>query len=305
MLNFKPVSIEDKEVINNFFFESTYRNCDFSFSNIFCWRHKYNTSFLIQDNFLFFHFYAGGKKSGYMMPLGKGDLKIALNILEKDAKDRNDDFRLFAVSKEMFNQIENIYPKKFEFCPNRNWFEYIYESESLIHLKGKKLQSKRNHINKFKRTYSYEYLPITRDLIPGCLELYCRWCRENGGCMEDQSLIDERYATQQAFDNFEKLGLKGGAIQVDGKIVAYSYGQQLTNDTFVVHAEKSLYDIDGGFSIINQQFAEHEAASYRYINREEDIGLESLRQAKLSYQPVFLLEKGAVKKLIEHDTICI
>jgi hypothetical protein len=103
-------------------------------------------------------------------------------------------------------------------------------------------------------------------------------------------------ATQTAFDNFEQLGLIGGALRINGEIQAYSYGQPLGEDTFGVHAEKSLYEIDGGFTMINREFAEHNCAGYRYINREEDLGLESLRKAKMSYHPTILLEKGCIRK---------
>jgi hypothetical protein len=294
MLDFAPVTIHNRDEINRFFLKNTYRNCDFSFSNIFCWKHRYDTTFCIVDGFLFFRFYTSEKNSGYMMPLGDGDLAYALELLMKDAEARQTNFHLYAITSDMFECIENALPGKFVYKPDRNWSEYIYKAQDLIALKGKKLQAKRNHINKFKRTYAYEYLPVTREIIPECLELYSRWCMENGDC-NDPSLVEERIATQTAFEYFEDLGLKGGALRVDGKIIAYSYGQQLGLDTFGVHAEKSLYNIDGGFSMINQQFSEHECANFVYINREEDLGLESLRQAKLSYQPVLLLEKGNIK----------
>ena len=295
ILNFVPVTINDRDKINEFFFKSTYRNCDFSFSNIFCWQHRYQTSYTIESGFLFFRFLAGGKKPGYMMPLGDGDLKMALEIILEDAKERGEPFRMYALTNEMRDKIFQIFPDKFEYETRRSWAEYIYNSEDLIGLKGKKLQSIRNHINKFKRTYeNYEYIPITREIIPECIELYHRWCKENGGCAEDESLVEESFSIRKAFDNFEALGLHGGALRVDGTIVAYSYGQRLTEDTFGVHAEKSLYEIDGGFTMINQQFAEHECADFAYINREEDLGLDSLRQAKMSYQPAILLEKGSI-----------
>ena len=296
MINFQPVRIEDRNSINEFFFKSAYRNCDFSFSNILCWKHKYDTTFAIIDNFLFFRFFAGYNEPGYMMPLGTGDLKKAIDLLRADAKERGDCFYLFAVTREMFARIEAVYPGKFEFITDRAWSEYIYDAQDLITLKGKKFQSKRNHVNKFKKTYDYEYLPVTREIIPDCLTLYYQWCKENGGCNEDTSLIEERHAMQKAFHYFEQLGLKGGAIRVDGKIVAYSYGQQLSPDTFGIHAEKSLYEIDGGFSAINQMFAEHECRNYKYINREEDLGIESLRKAKESYHPVILMEKGYIQE---------
>jgi hypothetical protein len=127
------------------------------------------------------------------------------------------------------------------------------------------------------------------------LKLYERWCAENEGCNSEQSLIEERIATQNTFNNYEKLGLTGGALRINGEILAYSYGQPLTKDIFGVHAEKCLYEIDGGFTMINREFAKNNCSAYSFINREEDLGKDSLRQAKMSYQPVILLEKGWVK----------
>ncbi len=291
MLDFQEIKIEDKDKLNQFLSKSDFRNCDFSFSNIYCWGPKYRTSYAIDGGFLFLRFLAGGKKAGYMFPLGDGCLKTALETIISDSKERNEPFRMYALTRKMFEKVEAVYPEKFDYETNPSWFEYIYNTEDLINLRGKKLQSKRNHINKFKKTYRYEYLPITPDIIPECLELYSKWCKENGNC-NDPSLVDERNSVNRAFSNFEQLGLTGGALRVDGTIIAYSYGQPLTTDTFGVHAEKSLYNIDGGFSMMNQQFAENVCSGYAYMNREEDLGLESLRKAKLSYQPAILLEKG-------------
>jgi hypothetical protein len=295
MLRFKPITIDDKASVQKFFDKVNFKNCDFSFSNIFCWQNSYNTTYAIEDNFLYIHFNTHGH-SGYLFPIGEGDLKKAVERLETDAQERKIPFRIFAVTREMFDLIEKNMPGVFLYKKDRNWSEYIYSSEDLISLVGKKYQAKRNHINKFKRTYTWEYLPISREIIPDCLKLYRRWCAENGGCNSESSLVQECIATHRAFDYFEQLGLTGGALRVNGEILAYSYGQPLGKDTFGIHAEKSLYEIDGGFTMINQQFAEYNCAGYPCINREEDLGLESLRKAKLSYHPVILLEKGSVRK---------
>ena len=296
MLNFEPVAIENKDTIQAFFDKSTFRNCDFSFSNIFSWEHLYHTTFIAtKDKFLYIRFRANSASPGYLFPLGDGNVEEAIKCLIEDAKKRNDEFFLYAITPEMFELIDGIMPGQFIYERQRDWYEYVYNSQDLIRLVGKKYQAKRNHINKFKRSYNWEYLPITRDIIPECLELYDRWCKENGGCNSEQNLFEERIATHKVFQHYEKLGLKGGALRVNGEILAYSYGQPLTKDTFGVHAEKSLYEIDGGFTMINQQFAEHNCADFAYINREEDLGLDSLRQAKLSYHPAFLLEKGFVR----------
>jgi hypothetical protein len=295
MLDLKPIMIADRESVQSFFYKSNFRNCDFSFSNIYMWKHLYNTLFAIEDDFLYFRFQSTRDLPGYLFPLGEGDLKKALERICEDARKRITPLRLYAITPEMFDLIENALPGQFIYETGRDWYEYIYASADLISLVGKKYQAKRNHINKFKRTYQWEYLPITREIIPECVELYERWCAENGGCNNEQSLIEERIATQKAFNSYEKLELTGGALRINGEILAYSYGQPLGKDTFGVHAEKCLYEIDGGFTMINQQFAEHNCAAYTYINREEDLGLESLRKAKMSYHPAILLEKGYVR----------
>lgn len=295
MINFQKVTIDDRSTIQPFFDKSIYQNCDFSFSNIFSWRHYYNTTFAIYEGFLFFRFQPRDGKPGYLFPLGEGSLQEAFEILMEDARQRNNSFYVYGITEKMFKSVESIFPNKFKYNKNRDWYEYIYLSEDLIHLVGKKFQAKRNHINKFKRTYQWEYLPITREIIPDCLALYDRWCKENGGCDSKETLVEECIATQQAFENFEKLELKGGALRINGEILAYSYGQPLGDDTFGVHAEKCLYEIDGGFAMMNQQFAEHNCSEYTYINREEDLGKDSLRQAKMSYQPTILLEKGYIR----------
>ncbi|MCL1937007.1 MAG: phosphatidylglycerol lysyltransferase domain-containing protein [Candidatus Azobacteroides sp.] len=296
MLHFSPVTIDDRETIQAFFYKSVFRNCDFSFSNIFNWKHLYNTTFVVEEGFLYFRFQTLEDLPGYLFPLGEGNLQQAIERMLQDAEDRGVEFRLYSITQKMFDLIEQCMPGQFIFTTERDWFEYIYLSDDLISLAGKKYQAKRNHIHKFKRTYQWEYLPITRDIVPDCMRLYDRWCKEHGGCYTEQSLIEERIATQKAFEYYEPLGLIGGALRINGEILAYSYGQALTKDTFGVHAEKSLYDIDGGFTMINQQFAEHNCADYLYINREEDLGIEPLRQAKTSYHPAILLEKGLVRK---------
>jgi len=291
MLSFRPVTIDDKETFQFYFDKVAFGNCDFSFSNIFSWRHFYDTTFAVEGDFLYIRFQPANELPGYLFPVGEGSLKAAIERMKRDADKRATELQLYAITQRMFDLLEEAMPGQFLYEKGRDWYEYIYSSEDLITLKGKKYQAKRNHINKFKKTYEWEYLPITREIIPDCLKLYDRWRSENG----EQSLIEERIATQNAFHDFEKLGLIGGALRINGEILAYSYGQPLTKDTFGVHAEKCLYEIDGGFTMINREFAEHNCAAYSYINREEDLGKDSLRQAKMSYHPAILLEKGWVQ----------
>ena len=295
MIPFKPVTIDDRTIIEPFFNKSAFRNCDFSFPNIFAWKGLYNTTFAVEDGYLYIRFHVAADSPGYLFPLGEGNLKLAIERIIQDAEARQNEFRLSSVTPAMFDLIESAMQERCRYEKERHWYEYIYSSDNLIHLVGKKYQAKRNHINKFKRSYEWEYLPITPEIIPDCLRLYNRWCTENGGSSSEQTLIAEGMATQQVFDNYQELGLIGGALRIDGEILAYSYGRPLTHDTFGIHAEKCLHEIHGGFTMINQQFVEHNCSDYLYINREEDLGVDSLRQSKMSYHPTILLEKGTVR----------
>ena len=295
MLHFQPVTIDDKATFQFYFNKVAFGNCDFSFSNIFSWKQSYGTTFAVENDFLFVRFQPIGGLPGYLFPVGEGNIKTAIELVKQDAKERETEFRLYAITQNMFDLLDKVLPGQFIYEKERNWYEYIYSSKDLISLVGKKYQAKRNHINKFKRNYKWEYLPLTREIIPDCLELYKLWCAENGGCNSEQTLIEEGNATKNTFSHFENLGLIGGALRINGKILAYSYGQPLTKNIFGIHAEKCLSEIDGGFSMINREFAEHNCSDYTYINREEDLGIDTLRKAKMSYYPVILLEKGQAK----------
>jgi hypothetical protein len=162
--------------------------------------------------------------------------------------------------------------------------------QDLLLLQGKKYQPKRNHINKFKKLYNYQYNNMTQEDIPECIEMHKQWVLTH--CKRGSTGFDnETCATSKALQLFSKLELKGGVLRVDGKVVAFTIGSAINHSTFDVCIEKALPCYDGAYSMINQQFVEHQLTAYQYINREEDAGEEGLRKAKLSYHPVKLIDK--------------
>jgi Uncharacterized conserved protein len=293
MIQFKDITLEDRETIISYTQNSDRRNCDLSFSNLCSWRFLYDTQFAIVENFLVLKFYHTNGKLAYMMPVGTGDLKPVLDKMIEDARAEERQFRMYGVCSSMEEELEGIMPGKLKFSCNRNYADYIYLREDLATLAGKKFQSKRNHVNKFIKNYNYEYAPITPDTVAECLALEREWCRANN-CDEREDLVNEYKSLKFALDHFEEIGLTGGLLRVDGKIVAFTFGMPIGIDTFGVHVEKANTDIEGAYAMINQQFAQHVPEQYIYLNREEDLGLEGLRKAKLSYQPAILLEKGMV-----------
>ncbi|MDE5760912.1 phosphatidylglycerol lysyltransferase domain-containing protein [Bacteroides sp.] len=289
MITFKDVTLEDRELITRYTLDSPRRNCDLSFSNLCSWRFLYNTKFAVMDGFLLLKFWADGELV-YMMPIGTGDLKKALEVLMADARREGQPFCLLGICEGMCSELEAIMPGRFRFTADRDYADYLYLRSDLATLAGKKLQAKRNHVNKFRRTYHYEYTSITPDRIAECLELEARWCRANH-CDQHEGTGNERRALVYALHHFEELGLTGGILHVDGQIAAFTFGMPINRDTFGIHVEKADTEIDGAYAMINYEFANHIPEQYLYINREEDLGIEGLRRAKLSYQPAVILEK--------------
>lgn len=292
MLTFKSIELEDKATIDPFFKNQNYRTSELCFTNLFTWGKKFNTQFAIADNWMFIRFMDNNNRNSYLKPIGSGNIKNGIEIIIEDHKQFETEFQIRGLTKEMIDEVEAEMPGIFDYSFNRSVSDYIYTSEKLIHLSGKKLQSKRNHINRFKRENDWKYISLTgeTEFVRECKRMLHEWMDVNGED-KDSSLEYDDLATTLMLENFDYLNLKGGLICVDGNIAAFTIGEELTEDTFIVHVEKAFTDIHGAYTIINQQFIENDASEYKYINREEDMGIENLRKAKLSYHPDILLEK--------------
>ena len=292
MITFREIELEDSDIINTKLKSQNYRASDLCFTNLYAWGKKFNTQFAVTDDWLFIRFKDNNGRNSYLKPIGTGDLKEGIEIILEDHKQFDTVFQIRGMTKQMIEELEIVYPNAFNFTLNRSVSDYIYTVDKLRELKGKKLQSKRNHINRFKRENDWKYKSFTDNpqLVKESKIMLDKWMELNKD-EKDPSIIYDDFATTIMLENFERLNLRGGVICVDNEIVAFSIGEPLTKDTIVVHVEKAFTSIHGAYTIINQQFAQHETDGYTYINREEDMGVENLRRAKLSYQPDILLEK--------------
>lgn len=294
MIAFRPIGIEDKETVQRYTFRSRRRNCDLSFANLYAWRFLYRTEIAEMDGFLLFRFYVENELA-YMMPVGEGDVRPVIEAMMEDAGRQGVPFRMLGVCVDMRVRLEEAFPDYFTFTSDRDYSDYIYLRSDLAGLRGKKYQPKRNHINKFKAAYpDYEYKPLTPELMAECLRLEAQWCRANN-CAENEALEAERRFMTTALKQMEELEILGGVLHVGGRIVAFTFGNPINRETFDVCVEKADVEIDGAYTMINCEFANRIPEQYIYINREEDLGLEGLRKAKLSYQPETVLEKYIVE----------
>lgn len=296
-INFKRAELEDKEVISHYFKHHTSRSCERTFVNVYLWSRHYKVQFAIVEDTLVFKSQDDGL--AFAFPAGEPEnVKKALEVLMEYSKEQGYPFCMYNVTPDFFALLEQWYPGRFQIEYNEDDADYVYESEKLATLSGKKLHSKRNHVNKFKTEYEgrWSYEPITKDNLEECFQMGLKW-RNDNGCEEDEEKNAEICVTLNSLRLFEELELVGGILRVDGEIVAFTIGEPICSDTFVVHIEKAYADIPGAYNMINQQFVEHECMNYKYVNREEDTGSEGLRKAKRSYRPVFMVEKGTVTEI--------
>lgn len=291
-IEFKKPQLEDKEIISHYFRTYASRSCDRTFINGYLWARFYHAGWAIVEDTLVFRDIVDGEWS-YSYPAGtKENVKKALLAMEEYTDVQGHELYLHGVTREFEAELNELFPGKYQVEYDRDLADYVYESEKLALLSGKKLHGKRNHVNKFKTTYpDWSYERLTRENREECFQMALLW-REENGCNDDEEKNDEMCVALNALRLFEELDAVGGALRVGGKIVAFTIGEPINEDTFVVHIEKALAEYEGAYTMINQQFVQHECMGYLYVNREDDAGVEGLRKAKLSYKPAFLVEKG-------------
>lgn len=289
MLKFDFLTIEDKRWMEPILKECGYMESESSFGTLYIWGEINNQKVCRYKNTIFFRI-EENEALVYNFPVGTDALEDSLKAIIEDAREKKLALKFWNITKEEIDKLEQVMAGRFEYTCLRNEADYIYYSQDLINLSGRKYHSKRNHLSNFKLNYKYTYESITPENISDCIEIAKKWRQEKG---EDESgyLYKEDFALNKAFEKFEQLDFKGGIIKIEGKPVAFTVGEEINDQTYLIHFEKALNGYDGLYAAINNEFATVQLSKYKYINREEDMGIEGLRKAKLSYKPAILLEK--------------
>lgn len=304
MIEFRPVRLEDRATIERFTMSSDITNCDLSFANMFCWQEVYHSAWAIVDGFLVIRFHIdGGDRLGYMQPVGEGDCARIIPALREDAHAHGQRLRIIGLTDRGREMIRQMHIGQFAFESDRALEDYVYAADDLRNLPGRRYQPKRNHINRFMAEYSdYRYEELTPDRFDECMQLEREWRRNHEG--HTSELCAEQRAMQRAFAHFAELGMTGGCIYVGERMVAFTYGSAVNDHTFDTHVEKADTDYDGAFTVINCLFARHLPERFTLINREEDLGIEGLRRAKLSYHPAIIQHKFTAIHLHPDELAC-
>lgn len=294
MIDFKNVEINDKKWIDPLLAVADMYGCHYNFTNLFIWANTYQYQVAQVGGFLVVKGVLDGTQY-YFYPAGQGDPQPVIEAMIKDAADCGVEFRLAGLSKANMAKLNSLFPGEFEYTEARDSFDYVYLLDKLVTLTGSGYRGKRNHINYFKKHHNWSFEQISSENLAVCWEMNTEWAKING-CKYDVQLAHEYYAVRCCFEYFNELGLEGGLLRSEGRIIAYTMGDRLNlnSDTYDIHIEKAFGEIKGAYQMINQQFAtflQKEHPDLVYINREEDMGQAGLRKSKLSYHPAKMVEK--------------
>lgn len=291
MIDFKPIKAEEKDLYLQYLLDGSERSCEYSFVNLYLWGRQ-NAAILHDHIVLFSQF---NRKSVYPYPIGNADKKPVLDAIIADAKERGIPCRITSMSDRAKETLEALYPGMFHFHCDRDGFDYVYAIDDLADLPGKKYQKKRNHCNRFKSDYpAYHVEPLTDANLHKVREMLDAWYRHRLEENPEADFLMEQIALNKAFNAYHALNLDGLVLFDGEKVLGFTIGSRLSHDTFDIHFEKAWNDVNGAYAIINYEFARYIREKYsdiRFLNREDDMGIEGLRIAKERYFPHHMVEK--------------
>ena len=301
MIQFEKISIDQKNWLNEYLHRMDKRCCEYSYVNLYLWGRKrvaeLNGFLLLQAQF--------DRKSVYLYPVGEGDIKVVLDAIIHDASVRGIPCCLSALTEADCRQVEALYPGAFQIYCDRDSYDYIYAIDDLADLRGRKFQKKRNHLNRFEQEHpDAQILPHDAQTMEADHILAQKWYEERTAIDPDGDYHLEKIALERAFSHYGELGMEGVVLVELGNVMAFAMGSRLTGDTYDIHFEKALGASDGTYAAINRGFARYLREKYpevKWLNREDDMGIEGLRKAKLSYNPDHMVEKCWARLWEEED----
>lgn len=296
MLQFKKLQLSDLDILRPYFADGALRagrNCDCTVGGTFMWRDFFRTEYSFYNESVIFKAKYFGGVEAFTMPLCGSRCREALAAVEEYARNAGLPLAFCAVAEEDFPLLRELFGE-LDLKTDRAWSDYVYDACDLATLKGRRYSGQRNHINKFRKLYPRAvYERVTDSNYREAAE----FVRRQGCRSAEMSALAREEAEKSAelAENFKLYKPLGGLIRVDGEIAAAAYGE-IIGETLFVHVEKAELAYEGVYPVIVQSFAACYAGErVRFINREEDDGVEGLRTVKQSYHPVKILDKYIVR----------
>ena len=309
MIEYKGIDFKDLDIFRPYLRWEDVQGCEWSSVNLLTWN-RFGLEYAIIKGYLVLRFIYDGQYT-HTMPLppapegvehprlsesGDGCLECVVRTLRDECFAHHQPFSITNINQQGIDFLQRVFPGEFEFSgPMPERYDYICLREKIIALEGKEMRPKRQHLYQFPRFYpNHEYRPLEPGLFPECLQLLQQWsdnAEAIGHLQGADSKVMERESISQVFNNWERFGAIGGAMFVDGKMVAFTYGVPINGNTFDLCVEKGDIAYKGVYTVVRHEFMQQIPEQYTYINLEEDLGLPGLRRAKSSYHPAYQIQK--------------
>jgi hypothetical protein len=288
-LEFEPIQLDRQEAYLNRLSQCAQVSSDYSFANLFGWAEEYGLTWAWQDELVWIR--QSRPDACCWAPIGPWQNTDWQAIF---AACRQDAVRFIRVPEKLASLWNRHFADQVLVEEERDHWDYLYDIRELIELRGNRFHKKKNLVRQFKKKYDYRYQPFGPEMIEPAMAMQADWCNWKD-CESSDVLKAENKSVFKILYNWKDfIGLMGGVLLVDDLIVAYTIAERLAEDTVVVHYEKGCPDYKGVYQAINQMFLEHLDGNFKWVNREQDLGEDGLRQAKLSYNPVGFLKKYRV-----------
>ena len=295
------ISLASRSLINEYLEGSGNRTSGLSFSSLYMWRNENNFSYQVIEGYLCISglsYLEEDEKFHFMFPPVAKDGSYESESLRKcilEAKaifeEKCGTFELRLVPDENKQAVEEALPE-IKWIDDRANYDYIYLRREIEELKGKKFHAKKNYVNSFKKNFEYEYLDISSDMTDELMEFIDFFVKSKNIDEHDMQLLQMEYdALRDVFEHFEEAGFYGGVIKIDGKVQAMAAGGIICGNMVIEHIEKANKEYRGLYPAMLQEFSKHLPEDIEYINREEDMDIENLRKAKMSFKPCELVAK--------------
>ena len=288
-LNFTSIDIARKDEYRERLALCTQVASDYSFLNLWAWAEEYGLSWAWDEKLVWIR--QNRPREAFWAPVGNWGRvdwpTYAIPMLEGATE-------FIRVPEALANIWRSRLSQDILIEEQRGQWDYLYPAENLISLSGNRLHKKKNLLNQFVKKYEFEYQPFGPMQIEHAVAMQEDWCTWRD-CESSEVLAAENRAILRVLDHWDDLGpILGGSLFVDQIIVAYTLAEPLTDDTLLIHFEKGCPDFKGVYQAINQMFLANAGRAYKWVNREQDLGSEGLRKAKLSYQPADFLKKSKI-----------
>ncbi len=291
MIAFSPITPKNKKDYQVYLMDGRERGCGYSFANLYLWGRQ--SAAVVAGHLVVFSQF--NRRSVYPFPAGQGEKRAVLDAVIADAKERGIACRLVGLCQQDRQELEELYPGRFRFHCDRDAYDYVYDIDDLADLKGRKYHQKRNHYHRFAAACpDFTVEPLGAHNLDKARGMIEQWYADRLAENPESDFHMERVALDKALRHFDELEMEGLLLTDGARVVAVTLGSILSPDTLDVQFEKARWDVDGAYAAINCEFAKYIRAKHpqiRFLNREEDLGLEGLRKAKLSYNPHHMVEK--------------